>query len=183
MKPKKGEVLVLLIGIILLLANFFLIKIPPTLRRVNILESYILKGAIFLIALFLIIFSVISLLSKNSFIFNPKTKKIAASIFITLSLVIICLFLLEGFLQLTSQKSCQQQDPILHNSYRPNCNIRSKTMEWDITAEINSQGLRDDEVLEKENYEYRVLILGDSLPAGWGVEHNQTYSEVLQEKL
>ena len=183
MKPKKGEVLVLLIGIILLLANFFLIKIPPTLRRVNILESYILKGAIFLIALFLIIFSVISLLSKNSFIFNPKTKKIAASIFITLSLVIICLFLLEGFLQLTSQKSCQQQDPILHNSYRPNCFIRSKTMEWDITAQINSQGLRDEEVLAKENYEYRILVLGDSLPAGWGVEHNQTYSEILQQKL
>ena len=182
LKSKNGEILVLLLGIFLIVADFYFIKTPPTLRRVNMWESYILKGGIFLIALFLIIFSVVSISSKNS-LMNPKTKKIIINVLTTLGIAIVCLFLLEGFLQLTSQKSCQQEDQILHNSYRPNCNIRSKTMEWDITAEINSQGLRDDEVLEKENYEYRVLILGDSLPAGWGVEHNQTYSEVLQEKL
>src|SRR3989344_9331644 len=182
-RKKASEIIVFVLGLVILLINFYFIKIPPTLRRVNIIEGYILKITVLLIGIFFIVFSIISLFSKSSLIFNKKTKKIALNILILSISIFICLLILEIFLQLTSEDACQKSEDILHHSYIPNCSIRSKTMEWDITAEINSDGLRDEEIKPREDYDYRILVLGDSFTIGWGVEHKDAFSEILQERL
>lgn len=52
------------------------------------------------------------------------------------------------------------------------------------TIQINSFGIRDKEYsLEKNSSTYRIFILGDSFTFGQGVNNEEAYPEVLEEKL
>ncbi len=51
-------------------------------------------------------------------------------------------------------------------------------------VKINSQGLRDKEYsLKKPDNTYRIVVIGDSITFGWGVEQEFTYPDVLEKKL
>jgi len=51
-------------------------------------------------------------------------------------------------------------------------------------VKINSKGLRDYEYdYLKPKHCYRVLVLGDSITFGWGVDFSQTYPKLLEKKL
>lgn len=52
----------------------------------------------------------------------------------------------------------------------------------DVNIDINSLGLRYPEIGPKENGEYRVLVLGDSITFGDYVQANETYTGILEEK-
>ena len=52
------------------------------------------------------------------------------------------------------------------------------------TISINSDGFRDKEYpLEKSKNTFRIIILGDSVTSGFGVENNESYPEILEAKL
>ncbi|MCX5700972.1 MAG: SGNH/GDSL hydrolase family protein [Candidatus Omnitrophica bacterium] len=52
------------------------------------------------------------------------------------------------------------------------------------TIEISSQGIRDYEYpIQKERGKYRIIILGDSIAFGWGIELQQTLSKELERSL
>jgi len=58
------------------------------------------------------------------------------------------------------------------------------TREFSTHYTTNSLGYRSPEfTLEKPDNVYRILILGDSITFGWGVEDNQTFSYLLQQQL
>ena len=58
------------------------------------------------------------------------------------------------------------------------------THEFDYKITTNSLGLRGEEVeTVKPEDSYRVLMLGDSMTFGWGVENEETFSSVLEQRL
>lgn len=57
------------------------------------------------------------------------------------------------------------------------------THEFDHYVSTNSWGLRGKELKKEKNPNtYRILLLGDSMTFGWGVEDNQTYSYFLEQE-
>ena len=55
---------------------------------------------------------------------------------------------------------------------------------YGVEVKINSKGLRDyDYTYSKPANTYRILVLGDSITFGWGVELKDTYSKYLERKL
>jgi len=61
---------------------------------------------------------------------------------------------------------------------------RSTTRRYqDVEVRYNEAGLRDDPIAPKADGEWRVLVLGDSVAFGWGVQQEQIFSAVLQRLL
>ncbi|HLD73270.1 MAG TPA: GDSL-type esterase/lipase family protein [Candidatus Nanoarchaeia archaeon] len=169
-------------GLVIILVDLFVLKTPPTLRRINLLEGYIFQGLIFIAGLFLIVFSLVSISKKEHLFSQPKIKQFLTNLRVLFLSILFCLIFLEVFLQLTAPEGCGQDDAILHHSYQPNCSVNSKSAEWNIDVKINSDSFRDEEIQPKQNYDYRILMLGDSFTVGWGIEQGQTFSDLLEIK-
>jgi hypothetical protein len=53
--------------------------------------------------------------------------------------------------------------------------------EYNYEVRSNSMGFRDEELLErKSSNEYRVMVLGDSIAAGYGVMENERFTELIE---
>ena len=57
----------------------------------------------------------------------------------------------------------------------------ARLMDVDVT--INSDGLRDQEYAIDSERAYRMIFVGDSMTLGWGVEREQTFEYLLEERL
>lgn len=59
------------------------------------------------------------------------------------------------------------------------------TREFNHKVATNSLGLRGTKEIERQKPEgvYRILVIGDSMTFGWGVEDNETFSAVLERNL
>lgn len=66
----------------------------------------------------------------------------------------------------------------------PNLDVRWETREFDIRVTTNSQGLREpaDVPLKREGV-YRVMVVGDSMTFGQGVNDNETYPRIAADIL
>ncbi len=191
-KIRLIDYLLLIVGLGLVLSSIFLIKNPPTLRIVNIFEGFLLKLVVLSLGLILLV-------REGQFFFKKKVEqnkedlhkkynrdkrqKIAQNLILLVGFILFSIAVLEIFLQLTAQKGCRIDDPTLNHIYLPNCTFNFKTGEWNVRTQTNSLGLRDKEILPKEKDQYRILMLGDSFLAGYGVEQEEMYSEILQDKL
>ena len=126
-------------------------------------------------------------------ILNKKNKLKHRNVFLLISTIIIFLIFLEIILRLTYPiysnyntemwryakeiKQINSNPKIAHN-HKPN----SEAKLYGTEIKINSAGWRDKEYsLETENY--RVMILGDSITLGWGVNVEDTFSNVLERNL
>lgn len=99
---------------------------------------------------------------------------------ISLAVSLAALEALGRFLPLlpvTSMGTVMRRDPILDHSLRPNSRGRMKSREYDVTYEINSVGLRDD-----EPEEHAILFLGDSFMEGYGVARGEVLTDLLRAK-
>ncbi len=176
------EYFFLFLGLTIILIDLFFFRTPATLRRINLLESYLFHGLVLTLGIVILSFSLISIFRTESLFFQPKIKLFLTNLKILLLSSLFCLIFLEVSLQLTVQEGCGQEDLILHHSYQPNCSVSSSSAEWDISVKMNADGLRDDEIKPKENYDYRILMLGDSFTIGWGIDQGQTFSDLLEQK-
>jgi lysophospholipase L1-like esterase len=70
-------------------------------------------------------------------------------------------------------------DPVLSYRQAPSTTHRYQGVE----VRYNEAGLRDGPIAPKADREWRVLMLGDSLVFGWGVEQEKTFSAVLERLL
>ena len=72
------------------------------------------------------------------------------------------------------------EDPLISHVHKPNVNIDL----YGVNVKINSKGLREYEYeYEKPEDVKRILVLGDSITFGWGVDFEDIYSKVLERKL
>ena len=106
---------------------------------------------------------------------------------VLLSLV-LALLALEGAIRLIAPQNLYPvsfaDDPAVGHRYRPNIKGVTSTQEYRIRLETNSQGLRDEEhPVVKPPGTLRILAIGDSFTAGDGVELEQAFHQVLEERL
>ena len=73
----------------------------------------------------------------------------------------------------------KSDDPRIGHEHTPNAQATLMGVE----VSINSDGFRDEEYSVERNDKYRILVLGDSLTFGWGVEKEDTYEVRLEEML
>ena len=73
---------------------------------------------------------------------------------------------------------CAQYDKRLGYTLKPG-SCQFKNREFDTVFDINTLGVRDDEAsLEAP----RIVVAGDSYAMGWGVEQDQTFAQIVEEK-
>jgi len=77
----------------------------------------------------------------------------------------------------------KSDDPLLVYELTPH----AETTRQGILYKINAAGFRDDEfpiqATPKQPKEYRIVVLGDSVAWGWGVDMNQAWPQRLEEEL
>jgi len=71
------------------------------------------------------------------------------------------------------------ENPRIGHVHRPGAHARL----MDVDVQINSEGLRDDELPRERGAARRLVFLGDSLTFGWGVERTQTFEHRLEQRL
>ncbi len=72
---------------------------------------------------------------------------------------------------------CARYDPELTYTLKPGaCSFKGS--EFETTVAVNSAGLRDDEnSLVKPD----IIVLGDSIAMGWGVDQDETYAQLIEK--
>ena len=73
----------------------------------------------------------------------------------------------------------ESPNPLIGHVHRPG----SKAELMNVQVEINSDGFRDAEYPLEKGDVWRVVVLGDSLTFGWGVEREQTFEYLLEQAL
>ena len=71
------------------------------------------------------------------------------------------------------------ENELIGHVHRPNRHERLMNAE----VRINSAGFRDDEYTLARNERWRILLLGDSLTFGWGVEKEESFEHRLEQAL
>ena len=179
---RPAEVIGIALGLLISLFGIFKIEIPFTLNRLSIFESYVIKYIIIIIGLIILIFSITSAFSKKSYFQNKKVRNFLGNLALFCITLFICFIILEILLHLTAGPSYPgwgQRDQVVHHAMVPLLQSRSIGDEWDVNISINSLGLRDDEL---RNASSRILMLGDSFTFGSGVEANETFSSLLEQR-
>lgn len=73
--------------------------------------------------------------------------------------------------------------PFVHSHF-PHSEYKQQGKHFSVDYKINSLGLRDNEIkIKKEAGKKRLLIVGDSVTEGHGVNYEQTYVYILKKKL
>ena len=113
---------------------------------------------------------------------NSKVKGWQGKLIVTLTSVIVSLVIFEILIQLAFPISglysySEHTDYLLQK----NVNISFKWNEFNTIIKTNSFGIRDDEINYNETD--NILLLGDSFTFGHGVEHEETFGFLLEEKL
>lgn len=130
-------------------------------------------------ALILVMQSSLIALSAGLIYFRTKTLTKYITFLLMGLFLAFCSSLLFDRALILANYSTQQLPQLAHF---PNTRDIFKNIEFIYQLDTNSQGIRDDEIpLEKPASSYRVVVIGDSLTEGVGVEGYQTFSSVAQE--
>lgn len=67
--------------------------------------------------------------------------------------------------------------------YRQGVHVRHVTQDFAVAIEIDGEGFRDGKAVTPSDGRERLMVLGDSLAFGWGVEQAETFAERLALRL
>lgn len=116
-------------------------------------------------------------------------SKIAKNIYLLLCSIVITFVFIEfvimrGILGFHGggRLDILEYDKSLGWKLKKNIEGRDKTFEWDVYYKTNAEGFRDTtHPLTKEGK--RILILGDSITEGMGVDQNDNFTKIIEKKL
>ncbi len=85
---------------------------------------------------------------------------------------------------LPKEMDCYIADKVLFAVFKPNSNCIIKTSEFEIKNRINNLGFRGEHLeIDKAKEIKRIAFIGDSYILGWGVKENESFAELLGNKL
>ena len=126
---------------------------------------------------------------RNTYFFQryPKTTLILATLFGCLLVAVLTELLVRSMSREwapTREERAKfwRYDPLLGWSHRPGQKGRLNHKDFTINVAINSQGLRDIEYPIERTWKKRMLILGDSFSWGYGVEHQECFTEIIERE-
>lgn len=73
-------------------------------------------------------------------------------------------------------------DAILGWAHQPNQSGTFKHRDFSVSVKINSHGLRDKDYPLTRTEKGRILVMGDSFGWGFGVEHEEIFSEIIERR-
>ncbi len=117
---------------------------------------------------------------------SKNLKKIGVNALLALASMVLVVFVAEVFLRLLWPQNLNitQLDDELRFELKPGITSILERQDFNTMVAISSQGLRDREYsLQKPEGVYRVAIVGDSFTFGFGVEQNETFTEILEKSL
>jgi lysophospholipase L1-like esterase len=130
--------------------------------------------------------------SDSWFRSNPKKTLVATAafgVFLALGLAELAVRVLYAEWASTQWSSVRKDDggpwvydPLLGWSLQPGYEGRFVASDFSIAVSVNGDGIRDDEYSLQRTDRSRMLVLGDSFAWGWGVEHEQRFSELLEAR-
>ncbi len=124
--------------------------------------------------------------SQRWFERNPKTTLLLVIIFQFSSLLVLgeflCRILVPSLAPAYADRKFWTYDPLLGWAQRPNEAGTFKHPNFHVSVKFNSHGLRDKEYSLARTEKGRILVLGDSFGWGFGVEHNDIFSEVIERR-
>ena len=129
-----------------------------------------------------------------------KKSSLFKNLLFTIIIILLFFFALEGLFRLaffikhklilkdvvtildTLPMAVPTEDRIF--DLKPNYHQKYKTSEFEIDIKTNSDNLRDVEhSIDKPPNTYRIVVLGDSMTFGWGVNEEDTWWKILENKL
>ncbi len=144
----------------------------------------------------LIILSVISLLFVNIIFCLISIKgiqrghgKLISKIWISILSLFMFYFILDltsGYFLLPRLDNTEEQklpDKVLHHKLAHDATISMIAPDYNATMKTNSMGFRARNTPEKDNSEYRIVMLGDSFTMGEGVSYEDSFSNLLENYL
>ncbi|MBW2989051.1 hypothetical protein KY358_01900 [Candidatus Woesearchaeota archaeon] len=119
---------------------------------------------------------------------KQRLKKLMPNILLAMFSILVCVLILEAFLRITMQMpdSCSlyKKDDILVYKNRANLDYTSTTKEFEVNYHTNDFGLREySDYRYKKKEGIRVLTVGDSFTFGIGLDHEDTFQKLLEQKL
>jgi hypothetical protein len=92
-------------------------------------------------------------------------------------------FFLPHWAPIAEHRNFWRYDELLGWSHMPGETGQFEHVEFSVKVSMNSHGLRDKEYsLQRPEDKNRLLVLGDSFGWGFGVEHEQIFTEILEKK-
>lgn len=125
--------------------------------------------------------------SASAFQRHPRltlTMIVVVGLVVVLSLAeLFARVLLPQWAPITGERvTYWRYDATLGWAHEPGHYGRLKHPDFDIDVRINSHGMRDDEYPVERTGRRRMMVLGDSFGWGFGVEHRERFSEIIERR-
>ncbi len=150
------------------------------------LNNQIIEFEINFVRIILFTFGILLLFNKTRTEIIRFLKNKRKEIILLLVVLVISAFMAEGILRIYDFQiyRFKTQDLIYHHILIPNSFGIDNALEYKTYYYINSFGFRDKEyTLEKPNNTFRIIMLGDSYTEGMGVQQNEAFSKILENRL
>lgn len=178
MKVLRILIIIILMGSILGVGLFLasIAVLEHDLPGIVLLSIFI----VFLLNIIFCLFSLYMLMHER----NKLVQKLWISYFALIAGYLIFDYI-AGQLVLKKISPVTTRDATLHHVLIPNItNSIDHFFDYNTTIRSNNIGCRGEDVIEsQENDKIRILMLGDSFTMGRGVNDNETFSYVLEQKL
>src|SRR3989338_6396032 len=95
---------------------------------------------------------------------------------------LITILVAEFWLRVKLPPACALRHPLLHHTFRPNCQTTETNQDHSVTYKYNSLGLRGQDNLPPDTDKFRILMLGDSFTEGVGVDEKSIFSTLIENQ-
>ena len=135
----------------------------------------------------IIFFEATIFLVAISILFNPKffIKK-RKEIFVLIIVSVISILFAEvviNFVDYKFNNRCIKYDNVLGWDNKLNCVSKLNKEEFHTIIKTNNAGMREAKNFELKNEKYRIAFVGDSFVWGYGVNEEERFTGIIQEKL
>lgn len=182
--PTRGETVAALAGAGTLAVALWVLRTPPAVHPLWIYKAIVGRILVGACGALLLGLAAWSWLRQRSLEARRRSLALTGRLGLAATSALVTAALFEAVLEWRAPEPPEnwiQPDPVFHHSQKPGLSTRFVSSEWDTAVDINSLGLRDDEVAPKPPGTTRVVVVGDSYTFGYGVEASEAFPSVVEQ--